>query len=180
AVLVGSAGPLNGHKAQFFEGGIREPFILRWPARLKAGEVYRQMASTMDLYPTFLAAAGAPVPKGTKLDGVNLLPHLLGEQPAAPHDILFWKKDEQGAVRSGDWKLLINAGQKKRQLFDLATDIGETHDLAGQRPGLVERLHRAWLDWSAALPPRANPQPANTGKPKKLGKPASPSGVTSG
>lgn len=180
AVLVGSAGPLNGHKAQFFEGGIREPLILRWPARLKAGEVYRQMVSTMDLYPTFLAAAGAPVPEGTKLDGVNLLPHLVGEQPAAPHDILFWKKDEQGAVRSGDWKLLINADPKMRQLFDLATDIGETQDLAGQRPELVERLHRAWLDWSAALPPRANPQPANTGKPKKLGKPASPSGVTSG
>lgn len=171
-ILVGSAGPLNGHKAQFFEGGIRVPYIVRWPAALKAGTVYGRAVSTMDLYPTFLAAAGAPVPGGTKLDGVNLLPHLLGRQQDAPHDILFWKNGDQGAVRQGDWKLVVNPWQAKLLLFNLADDIGEKHNLAGQRPELVERLHKAWLDWSATLPPRANPQPAATGKAKKAGKPA--------
>jgi arylsulfatase A-like enzyme len=156
-ILVGSAGPLSGYKGRFLEGGIREPFILRWPARLKAGGVYRQPVSTMDLYPTFCAAAGAAIPVDTKLDGVNLLPYLLGEQAGSPHEILFWRKDEQGAVRLGDWKLVITPWKPKLQLFNLAEDIGETRDLASERPELVQRLHKKWQDWSEKLPPRANP-----------------------
>jgi arylsulfatase A-like enzyme len=165
-VLAGSAGPLGGHKAQFLEGGFREPFLLRWPAQLKPGSVYRQPVSTMDLYPTFCAAAGVPVPAGTRVDGVNLLPYLTGEKPGAPHEILFWKNGENGAVRQRDWKLLVSQGQPKLQLFNLADDIGETRDLAGEKPELAERLHKAWLDWSATLPPRANPvtsKPATAG-----------------
>ncbi|MEI7730530.1 MAG: sulfatase-like hydrolase/transferase [Verrucomicrobiota bacterium] len=165
-ILVGSAGPLRGYKAQFFEGGIREPFIVRWPATLKAGDTYRQPVSTMDLYATFCAAAGAPVPAGTKLDGVNLLPYLSGEKAGVPHEILFWKNGDQGAVRQGDWKLVISALQPKLQLFNLAADIGEQNDLSGEQPKWVEKLHRAWLDWSTPLPPRANPQSAQAGKGK--------------
>ena len=111
----------------------------------------------MDLYATFCAAAGAPVPDGTKLDGVNLLPHLRGEKTGAPHEILFWKGGQQGAVRQGDWKLVISRWQPKRQLFNLADGIGEQHDVVGEQPELVEKLHQAWLNWSATLPPRANP-----------------------
>jgi arylsulfatase A-like enzyme len=174
-VLVGSAGPLSGHKAQFLEGGIREPFILRWPGRLVAGQVYRQPVSTMDLYATCCAAAGASVPAGTKLDGVNLLPYLLGEKQGAPHEILFWKYGDQGAVRQGDWKLVISPRQPNLQLFHLAQDIAEQHDLAGDEPERTDRLHRQWLAWSAQLPPRANPQtakrsksgPAATAKPRQ-------------
>jgi arylsulfatase A-like enzyme len=165
-ILLGSAGPLSGHKAKFLEGGIREAFLLRWPARLKGGEVYRQPVSTMDLYPTFCAAASAPVPDGTKLNGVNLLPHLRGEKSGTPHDILFWKNGEDGAVRQGDWKLLLSPWQPKRQLFNLADDIGEKRDLAAEKPELVERLHKAWLDWGATLPPRANPVAPKPGKGK--------------
>jgi arylsulfatase A-like enzyme len=73
-MLNGSAGPLNGHKGQFLDVGIREPFLLRWPGKLKPGSVFGQSVSTMDLHPTFCAAAGARVPAGTQLDGVNLLP----------------------------------------------------------------------------------------------------------
>ena len=111
----------------------------------------------MDFYATFCAAAGAPVPDGTKLDGVNLLPHLRGEKTGAPHEILFWKNGDQGAVRQGDWKLLISPWQPKLQLFNLADDIGEKRDLANEKPELAAKLHKAWLDWSATLPPRANP-----------------------
>ena len=161
-LLLGSAGPLNGHKATFYEGGIREPFIVRWPGHLKAG-VYRQAVSTMDVYPTFCAAAGAPIPDGTKLNGVNLLPFLRGEQTGAPHDILFWKNGESGAVRQGDWKLVLGPWRPKLQLFNLADDLGEQKDLAAEKPELTEKLHKAWLDWGATLPPRANPQ-VNKGK----------------
>jgi arylsulfatase A-like enzyme len=167
-IVVGSAGPLRGHKAEFLEGGIREPFILRWPARLKPGETYHQPVSTMDLYPTFCAAAGAPVPAGTKLDGVNLLPYLSGEKPGAPHEILFWKttwsNGDEGAVRQGDWKLLINKAAPRFQLFNLAEDQGEEHDLAVGKTEQVEKLHQAWLDWGATLPPRSNPPSTQPGK----------------
>ncbi|QNN23744.1 sulfatase-like hydrolase/transferase [Planctomycetales bacterium ZRK34] len=156
--LLGSAGPLAGHKAQFLEGGIREPFIFRWPAKLKAGQVYRQPISTLDLYATCCAAAGIEVPDGTHTDGVNLLPYLRGQQTGAPHDILFWKLDDRGAVRQGDWKLVLQSWKPKRQLFNLADDIGEQHDLSDQHPELTGRLHQAWLDWSAPFPPRANPK----------------------
>jgi arylsulfatase A-like enzyme len=182
-VIAGSAGPLRGHKAQFYEGGIREPFLLRWPSQLKAGAEYRQPVSTMDLYATFCAAAGAPVPDGTKLDGVNLLPHLSGEKSGAPHDILFWKNGDQGAVRQGDWKLVIVEWQPKLQLFNLADDIGENRDLASEKPDLVRKLHQSWLDWSAALPPRANPSAGKSGKGKKIadgGKPPQDRGMIFG
>jgi arylsulfatase A-like enzyme len=172
-VLAGSAGPLNGHKGQMLEGGIREPFILRWPGRLKGGHLYHQPVMTMDLYATFLAAAGAPVPAGTKLDGVNLLPFLTGAQPGTPHDILFWKNAEHGAVRQGDWKLVLSPWPPKLQLFNLADDIGEKNDLAAEKPELAEKLHKAWLDWGATLPPRASPAPAKAGKGKQTAAPGS-------
>lgn len=101
----------------------------------------------MDFYPTLCAVAGAAVPSGTKLDGVNVLPYLRGEQTGAPHKILFWKNREQGAVREGDWKLVI--GTSKPQLFNLATDLGEKHDLSAEQPALLEKLQLAWRDWSA-------------------------------
>ena len=155
-VLAGRTGPLSGRKGQFLEGGIREPFILQWRGQFKAGVQYRQPVSTMDFYPTFCAAAGASVPEGTKIDGVNLLPYLSGEKKGAPHEILFWKNGEDGAVRQGDWKLFLSRAEPKLQLFNLADDIGEKRDLAGKKPELVEKLNKAWLDWSATFPPRAN------------------------
>ncbi|MCC6355100.1 MAG: sulfatase-like hydrolase/transferase, partial [Verrucomicrobiae bacterium] len=156
-ILLGSAGPLNGHKAQFLEGGFRQPYILRWPARLKAGITYSCPVSTMDLYPTFCAAAAAPVPDGTRLDGVNLLPFLTGQDTADPHKILFWKNGDSGAVREGDWKLLLGPSEPRVQLFNLHDDIGESRDLAGEKPDVAARLRKTWDEWSASLPPRANP-----------------------
>jgi arylsulfatase A-like enzyme len=162
-LLLGSAGPLNGHKGTFYEGGIREPFLLRWPGRLKAGGVYAQAVSTMDLYATFCAAAGAPVPPGTRLDGVNLLPFVSGEREGPPHEALFWKNGEAGAMRQGDWKLLVSTWQPKLQLFNLAEDLGEQCDRASEQPERVAQMHRAWLSWGAALPPRAAPPAAKAG-----------------
>lgn len=158
-VLAGSAGPLRGQKGQFLEGGIRVPFLLRWPGRLKAGTEFKHPVSTMDLYPTFCAAAGIPIPAGTKLDGVNLLPHLSGAEEGMPHDMLFWKSGEEGAVRHGDWKLVIGPSEPAMQLFNLAADVGEKRDVADDNPEVLQQLRKAWLDWSAAFPPRANPRP---------------------
>jgi arylsulfatase A-like enzyme len=156
-VLMGSASPLRGRKAQYYEGGIREPFILRWPDHLAAGTEYRRPVSTMDIYATFCAAAGVPIPDGTRLDGVNLLPYLLGEKSDSPHETLYWLSNDQGAVRRGDWKLVISPWQPKLQLFNLAEDVGETQDLAAERPDIRDMLLKAWSQWREPFPPRANP-----------------------
>jgi arylsulfatase A-like enzyme len=155
-IIIGSAGPLTGTKAQFLEGGIRIPYIVRWPKRLKGGGIYTEPVSTMDIYATFAAAAKARLSEGTKLDGVDLIPYLTGLNKGIPHDILFWKNENQGAVREGDWKLLINTWEPKLQLYNLKEDIGEVVDMLEEKPDMVEHLNNKWLQWSAGLPPKAS------------------------
>jgi hypothetical protein len=75
---------------------------------------------------------------------------------------LFWKNGEQGAAREGDWKLLLGSAGPKLQLFNLVEDFGEKKDVSAEKPEVKERLHKAWLDWSATLPPRANPPEPKT------------------
>lgn len=153
-LIIGSAGPFSGCKGDFREGGIRVPLFLHWPARLRAGE-YRRPASTLDLYPTLCAAAGATLPADAlSLDGVNLLPFLRGERAGEPHPRLYWRNADKGAVREGDWKLLVEGS--KPALFHLGRDPAEQYDLASAETALARRLHQAWLDWGAAhLPPAA-------------------------
>ncbi|MBM4155682.1 MAG: sulfatase [Lentisphaerae bacterium] len=154
--IVGSTGGLNGWKAQYLEGGIRVPFLLRWPERLKAGSVYGRPVSSMDLYATFCAAAGIATPDGTRLDGVDLLPFLAGAAAGDPHADLFWMHDGQGAMRRGDWKLVVSPSAPKLRLFDLAADRAEARDLAAEKPDVLAGLHAAWTNWCAGLPPAAN------------------------
>jgi arylsulfatase A-like enzyme len=158
--IVGSAGPLRGAKTDLFEGGIREPFLMRWPTRLPAGAVYRHPVISMDVLPTVCAAAGAAVPAATIVDGVDLLPHLCGERDGPPHETLFWKIKSSAALRRGDHKLVMLAPDWTPRLYDLATDIGETRDLASAQPALTRALHDAWQAWNRPLPPPARPAPA--------------------
>lgn len=154
-MIIGSAGPLTGRKAQFLEGGIRVPYIVRWPKRLKGGGIYNKPVSTMDIYATFCAAANARISEGTKLDGVDLMPYLTGQNPGMPHNTLFWKNENQGAVRDGNWKLLINQWEPRLQLYNLAEDIGEVVDISDENPDKVEHIYNQWLQWSEGLPPKA-------------------------
>ena len=151
--------PLRGSKRTTLEGGIRVPFIVSWPGRVKPG-VFEQPAIQLDLHATALAAAGvAPKPEW-KLEGMNLLPFLAGEKAGAPHDALYWRFGEQMAVRVGDFKLVrydVNAetqsGTRKQgvtapKLYNLRTDIGETNDLANVRPDKVKELQALWDVWN--------------------------------
>lgn len=101
--LTSSNHPFRGEKGQLLEGGIRVPMIARWPARLPAGCGESRMVSSLDLLPTVLAAAGAPVPAG--LDGANLLPHLTGANDAPIRDNHYWRMGGRAALRDGDWKI---------------------------------------------------------------------------
>ena len=167
--------PFRGDKGQVLEGGIRVPFFAAWPGRIPAGRTVDHPIIALDLLPTALAAAGAPLPAG--LDGVNLLPHIAASTPpaAAPHADLFWRFGPQRAVRRGKWKLADwrDFEAKKQsgwQLFDLAADPGESRDLAAREPALVRKLSAAWEKWNAT-----NATPVWRGTPNEdpLGNPSS-------
>ena len=144
-------GALRGFKAQTLEGGIRVPFFVQWKARLPAGVIYDQPVIQLDFAPTALAAAGAPAVTDTKLDGVNLLPYLTGDNKSAPHEALYWRFGQQTAIRMGNWKLVKHSQSETRELYNLSQDIGESTDLAKQNPEKFAELESAWKTWDSEL-----------------------------
>ena len=139
--------PLFHHKGTVWEGGIRVPAIIRWPGRIPAGRVSGQVGITMDLTASILAATGTTVPPDAGLEGINLLPVLEGRVPQIERT-LFWRvtgASPQQAVRSGDWKLLLDGG--RAMLFNLRTDISERGNLIGQQSDMARRLRSLLAAW---------------------------------
>jgi arylsulfatase A-like enzyme len=133
-----------------FEGGIRVPFMVQWPRRVRGGRIYEHAAISLDIFPTAAAIAGRMVPHDRVMDGVDLMPYLTGETNAPPHETLFWRFGEQRAMRKGDWKL-VQVGDAAPQLYDLSKDIGESTDLAGRESGVVRDLGAALAEWESQL-----------------------------
>jgi arylsulfatase A-like enzyme len=142
-----SGGPLRGIKRDLTEGGIREPMIVRWPGRVKAGAVSDQVWAFWDFLPTAAELAGAEAPKG--LDGLSVVPTLLGEKaagrPQPQHEFLYWEFHERGfeqAVRMGDWKYIRRPAAKDSPpvLYDLKDDLGETTDGADKHPDVTAKI----------------------------------------
>ena len=142
--------PLRGQKGTLYEGGIRVPFLMQWPAKLEAGKVYEEPVITLDLLPMFAAAAGFSPPGDKPFDGVNLLPHLTGEAQKPPHETLFWRYGNS-AVRKGNHKLLVI--DNTPQLFDLSSDIEEQNDLSQKNPAIVQALERELEHWNSHMVP---------------------------
>jgi len=132
--------PYRGWKISFFEGGIRTPFFVKWPAQLASGTVVKDPVHHTDILPTIAAASGAALPTNTKLDGVNLLPHAQGETTGPLHKALFWRHDHYQAVLSDGWKLQVAQRPKKSWLFNLNADPGEKNNLVAQHPEKVQAL----------------------------------------
>jgi arylsulfatase A-like enzyme len=140
--------PLRGFKGDFYEGGLRVPMVIRWPGRVEEGAVYSEPVSTLDIFATFAAAAGAgPPPR--PIDGVDLLPFLSDPDSDAPHPNLFWRRGRRSAVRSGDWKLLRDGA--KVQLFNLARDPGERVNLRAAEPARIAILKQAYAEWESEM-----------------------------
>ncbi|WP_395718319.1 sulfatase [Prosthecobacter sp.] len=140
--------PLRGAKGMVYEGGMRVPFLVSWPAKIKPG-TYDQPVIALDFLPTSLAAAESADLTPKNLDGVNLMPFLTGEKTTAPHDMLFWRSGGPGgnnAVRSGNMKL-VRLGNADPELYDLATDVGESKNLAAEKPEVVKELVSAIAEW---------------------------------
>jgi arylsulfatase A-like enzyme/catechol 2,3-dioxygenase-like lactoylglutathione lyase family enzyme len=144
--------PLRGYKGQFYEGGIRVPFLAQWKGKLPTGTVYREMVMGFDCHATTLAAAGVPLPTDKPLDGTNLLPFLTSKQTGRPHDQLFWRAGEQNAARVGDWKLVQERGGAP-QIFNLKNDIGEQTNLAAKEPEKLRELQAAYAAWDKQMMP---------------------------
>ena len=139
--------PLRLGKHTLFEGGVRVPFAMKWPARIAAGSVYENPVSTLDVFPTLVAAAGGNLPSDRPTDGVDLLPFIDGQGGESPHDALYWRQGPNWAVRQGDWKLIHAAD--RNWLYDLANDIGEQTNIAERHPEVVDRLTQAFDEWNA-------------------------------
>jgi len=134
-----SAGPLHGLKGSVWDGGIRVPFIARWPGRIKAGGESDQIGAFWDFLPTCAELLDAQPPAG--LDGVSVLPTLLGRPgQQKQHEYLYWELNGQQAVRMGNWKALRLKPDQKIQLFNLKVDIGEKNDVAKEHPDIVARV----------------------------------------
>jgi arylsulfatase A-like enzyme len=143
--------PLRGAKGTALEGGNRVAFLMSWKDTLPAGTVVDEMVSTLDVLPTFLAAAGVDLPGDRDYDGVNLLPFLTDESAAVPHDTLFWKMQWGAAVRAGDWKL-VRTPLQEHWLFNLADDISESNDLSGDQPEILATLRQSLEAWESTHP----------------------------
>jgi arylsulfatase A-like enzyme len=154
---ISSNAPLRGTKATLFEGGIRVPFLVRWPAALPGG-VYDHPVSSLDVLPTAAAAAGVAPPADRPLDGVDLLPYLSGARDAPPHEALYWRFQNAWAIRSGSMKLVHSRDHWNDEtlhtgLFDLAVDVAERDDLSQAQPRLRRQLHQRLREWERSVVP---------------------------
>ena len=140
---AGSSYPFRGVKAESWEGGVRSPFIVRWPGTVPPGVVRGGIASALDFLPTFAALAGAPLPRHP-IDGYDIWP-MIAEGAATPYKAFFYyARGRLEAVRSGPWKLMFANRLRKTPnpdlLFHLGDDPGETRNLLGEEPEVAARL----------------------------------------
>jgi arylsulfatase A-like enzyme len=150
----GGNAPLKGSKSSMWEGGLRVPFIMRWPGKLPAGKVTDEFLTSLELVPTLLAATGAKAPDGVKLDGFDMLTVLQGEAKSSRTE-MFWQRRSDKAARFENWKWLESA--KGKGLYDLSTDLGEKNDLSKENPEIAKMMQErfaAWLREMDATDPR--------------------------
>lgn len=161
------AGPLRGYKSDFYEGGIRVPFIARWPGRIPAGTTSDLVSAFWDFLPTAAELAGAEAPA---VDGISMVPTLLQNGVQKKHDFLYWEYPQHNlappeagsfhgyrAVRMGDWKAVQPRPDAPFELYNLAADPGENQDLAVSHGELMRRIHDC-IARAARTEPRAFPE----------------------
>jgi arylsulfatase A-like enzyme len=144
--------PYRGWKLTQFEGGVRVPYVAKWPGRISAGTHYRQPVSSIDLLPTALAAAGGTVPADRPIDGVNLLPFLGKDAATQSARALFWRDGPYRTVQERGWKLIVSERPRKDWLFDLNTDPTERINLAERQPDKLAQLKALLAAHHAAMP----------------------------
>jgi arylsulfatase A-like enzyme len=161
--------PLRGGKGWIYEGGIREPWIVRYPGVTKAGTINEQMICSIDLFPTIMKAAG--IDAGVKVDGIDLSPALKGEN--LERDTLYWHYPHYsnqggipgGVIRVGDYKLVERYEDGLVHLYDLKKDIGERNDLASSMPEKVSQMRKKLHSWYKDVDAKFLQENGDSGKP---------------
>ncbi len=174
---MSSTGGLKGFKGDTYEGGIRVPFIIKWPGKITPGQVYDKPVISLDILPTITENIGV-LTKEESLDGVNLLPFLQGIKKERPHEVLYWTYQDDFAIRKGDWKLTWNDEELNEnmlitkehtekvpgapqsvetRLFNLADDPFEKYDLKKQYPDIAKELQEAYNEWGSKMPLNGKP-----------------------
>lgn len=165
-VLGTQNGLLRGQKFDVYEGGVRVPFVVRWPGMVRAGTRFEKLVSGIDIQPTILAAAGIKAPDDQ--DGMNLLPAITGKG-SLPDRALFWHTTDHrrwngsgrspnlSAVRKGDWKLVMKEEDSSTELYNLDRDIGEKQNLAAREPDQVAELRGLFNRWNSHNRPQTFP-----------------------
>jgi arylsulfatase A-like enzyme len=157
-------GPLRAGKGTLYEGGVRGAAFAAWDDHIPAGSRVKAPLHTVDWYPTLLRLAGVSPEQQRPVDGRDAWPAIAEGKPSPHEEILLNAAPTEGALRAGDWKLVLSrrAGELKAELFNLSEDIGEKNDLARQHPDMVQALRTRYDRLaSQAIPPRSSEQPAN-------------------
>ena len=175
---VTSNAPLRGSKGMLYEGGIREPLVIKWPGVTSSGSTSDEPVIGVDLYPTLLEATGSAKPKDYLLDGKSLVPLLKESTASLNRQALFWhfpcylqgytprhgpfRTTPASAIRMGDWKLIEFFEDNTLELYHLKKDLGEQNNLATKMPEKTQELHQALLSWrkqvKAPVPTEKNPR----------------------
>jgi len=156
--------PLKGRKGQLSEGGIRVPFIMRWPGVIPEGQITSQMAITHDVTATIVGLAGAHVPEKHALDGIDLMPYATGQRKPDTARTLYWRYQDTDcrrwtsvtrskAIREGDWKYQHDVWRGKEYLYNLREDLAEERNLLAEKPTIAERLKKKLVAWEADVTP---------------------------
>ncbi len=180
---VTSNAPLKGGKGTYYEGGVRVPYIFRWPGVVEPGQTNATPIITVDAYPSLAEIAGAELPADTTLDGVSYAPLLTGAMDVLDRNAIYWhfpgylgagagawRSKPVSVVRAGDWKLRENLEDGTLELYNLQQDVGEQHDLAADEPATAKRLHGMLLAWRSdvdAKLPTVNVSVEDDDRPRK-------------
>jgi arylsulfatase A-like enzyme len=178
--------PLRGGKGMLYEGGVRVPFIFRWPGHVAAGTTSGEPICSVDVFPTFTELAAASRPPGYPLDGVSITPVLFSKdgKTSLGRDAIYWhfpgylgakgdswRTTPAGAVRSGDYKLIEFFEDGRLELYNVVKDVGQADNLAEKEPAKVKELHEKLIAWrqsiGAKMPTKNTEPPDNSADGKK-------------
>ncbi len=154
--LTSSNLPLRGEKGSMYEGALRVPFMMRWPGKLPAGEVYDKPILSADLFATAGELAEATL--DGPIDGRDLMPFLSGDDQGQPHTEFFWRQGGRSALRIGDWKIVRTSDSKRGkdndaqwELYDLSQDISESHDLSDDHRDKLGAMQTRWVEMNSEM-----------------------------
>lgn len=146
-------GNLKGGKITDLEGGVKVPMFIKWPNKIDAHSTYTNPVSSMDVFSTIAAATRVPLPRDRVYDGVDLMPYLNGETEGYPHQYLYWQRGVSRAIRTPQYKILLNDEVHDTVMFDMNIDPLESHNIYKENKTIAKQLTLTLNTWSESLPP---------------------------